>query len=107
LGPPHRPSLLAVDAPGDTACLLRLLAPAGLTKLLSQLSREGGWQKALELFEALEAAGLAPDTTLTNAAISACGRGGQWERALKVFNAMQVGRRAEAAGARRPGGPAG
>ena len=44
----------------------------GLTKLVSKLSKEGAWRKALEVFEAAEALALAPDTALTNAAISAC-----------------------------------
>jgi len=60
----------------------------GLTKLVSQLSREGHWAKALELYEALDSIGVCPDTTITNAAISACDKGGQWEVALVVFDAM-------------------
>jgi pentatricopeptide repeat protein len=85
-GPSTRPPALQPPAPLSAPAPAR----AGLTKLLSQLSREGSWTKALELFESLEAAGLAPDTTITNAAISACDRGGQWERALEIFDAMQV-----------------
>lgn len=57
---------------------------AGLTKLVSQLTREGQWSKGLEVFDALDAVGLLPDTTITNAAISACDKGGQWEKALQV-----------------------
>jgi len=56
----------------------------GLTKLVSQLSREGNWQKGLEVFENLDVLGIRPDTTITNAAISACDKGGQWEKALQV-----------------------
>jgi pentatricopeptide repeat domain-containing protein 1 len=55
-----------------------------LTKLLSQLTREGNWQKGLEVFESLHVLGVVPDTTITNAAISACDKGGQWEKALQV-----------------------
>ena len=63
----------------------------GLTKLVSQLTREGQWLKGLELFESLDAIdGLVPDTTITNAAISACDKGGQWGKALEIFNAMDV-----------------
>ena len=58
---------------------------AGLTKLVSQLSREGQWAKALEVYESLDALGITVDTTITNAAISACDKGGQWEKALVVF----------------------
>lgn len=58
---------------------------AGLTKLVSQMSREGHWAKALEVYESLDAVGVRPDTTITNAAISACDKGGQWEKALQVF----------------------
>eukprot|EP00210_Caulerpa_lentillifera_P009153 g8727.t1 len=60
----------------------------GLTKLVSRLSREGHWQKGLEVFESLPEMGLTPDTTITNAAISACDRGGQWEKALQIFYNM-------------------
>ena len=56
----------------------------GLTKLVSQLSREGNWQKGLEIFENLDVLGVRPDTTITNSAISACDKGGQWEKALQV-----------------------
>ncbi|WIA19333.1 hypothetical protein OEZ85_003965 [Tetradesmus obliquus] len=61
---------------------------AGLTKLVSQMSREGHWAKSLELYESLAAVGVRPDTTITNAAISACDKGGQWEKALQLFKAM-------------------
>lgn len=49
------------------------------------MSREGHWAKALEVYEALNAVGVRPDTTITNAAISACDKGGQWEKALQLF----------------------
>ncbi len=62
----------------------------GLTKLVSQLSREGQWAKALEVYEALGLIALHPDTTITNAAISACDKGGQWEKALAVFHSMDA-----------------
>ena len=48
---------------------------AGLTKMVSKLSREGSYRKGLEVFEALPAVGLIPDTAITNAAISACDKG--------------------------------
>ena len=32
--------------------------------------------------------GIRPDTTIANAAISACDKGGQWEMALEVFYDM-------------------
>eukprot|EP00803_Ostreobium_quekettii_P010298 evm.model.scf_32EXC.4 EVM.evm.TU.scf_32EXC.4 scf_32EXC:118782-128291(-) len=60
----------------------------GLTKLVSRLSRDGQSQKAQEIFESLQAMGLKADTTITNAAISACDRGGQWEKALQIFHMM-------------------
>ena len=62
-----------------------LATSTGLTKLVSQLTREGQWAKALEVYEALPSIGIAPDTTITNAAITTCDKGGQWERALEVF----------------------
>lgn len=60
----------------------------GLTKVVSQLTREGQWAKGVEVFEALDAmgTGVRADTTITNAAISACCAGGQWEKALAIFN---------------------
>lgn len=57
---------------------------AGLTKLVSQLTREGHWSKGLEVFDSLDVIGLRPDTTITNAAISACDKGGQWEKGMQV-----------------------
>ncbi len=51
---------------------------------MSQLTREGNWQKGLEIFESLGVLGVVPDTTIFNAAISACDKGGQWEKALQV-----------------------
>ncbi|GAX82150.1 hypothetical protein CEUSTIGMA_g9578.t1 [Chlamydomonas eustigma] len=62
----------------------------GLTKLVSQLTREGHWQKGFEVFETLSVLSIAADTTITNAAISACDKGGQWERALQVFHDMEA-----------------
>ena len=79
----------------------------GLTKMVSQLTKDGQWQKALEIFEGLEAIGVRADTTITNAAISACDKGGQWQKALDIWRSMegQVGggrtgvrRRAQGAG---------
>ena len=51
---------------------------------MSQLTREGNWQKGLEVFETLGVIGVRPDTTITNAAISSCDKGGQWEKAMQV-----------------------
>lgn len=44
----------------------------GLTKLVSQLTREGNWQKGLEVYESLGVLGVVPDTTITNAASKSC-----------------------------------
>jgi pentatricopeptide repeat protein len=49
---------------------------AGLTKLISKLSGEGSYRKALELFRELPGLGIHYDCTIANAAISACARGG-------------------------------
>ena len=49
--------------------------PAGLTKLISKLSGEGSYRKALELFEELPVLGIQYDCTIANAAISACAKG--------------------------------
>ena len=37
------------------------------------------------MYESLDAVGVRPDTTITNAAISACDKGGAWEAALALF----------------------
>lgn len=60
----------------------------GLTKMVSKLSKEGAWRKALEVYETVEAMGLMPDTALTNSAISACDKGGRWQKALEIFESM-------------------
>lgn len=61
----------------------------GLTKLVSKLSKEGCWRKALEVYESVEEMGLHSDTALTNAAISAADKGGRWQKALEVFESME------------------
>ena len=48
---------------------------AGLTKMISKLSKEGAFRKGLEVFHALPELGITYDTTITNAAISACDKG--------------------------------
>lgn len=60
----------------------------GLTKMVSKLSKEGAWRKALEVFETSEEMGVRPDTALTNSAISACDKGGRWQKALEIFESM-------------------
>lgn len=62
----------------------------GLTKLVSKLSKEGAWRKALEVFETVEELGLRADTALTNSAISACDKGGRWQKALEIFDRMDA-----------------
>lgn len=62
----------------------------GLTKIVSKLSKEGSWRKALEVYETVDELGLRPDTALTNSAISACDKGGRWQKALEIFDRMEV-----------------
>ena len=50
-------------------------ARAGLTKMVSKLSKEGSFRKGLEVFQALPELGIPPDTAITNSAISACDKG--------------------------------
>jgi len=61
----------------------------GLTKIVSKLSKEGSWRKALEVYEVVKELGLRPDTALTNSAISACDKGGRWQKALEIFDRME------------------
>eukprot|EP01025_Chloroclados_australasicus_P023761 TRINITY_DN239_c2_g2_i1.p1 TRINITY_DN239_c2_g2~~TRINITY_DN239_c2_g2_i1.p1 ORF type:complete len:1156 (+),score=193.51 TRINITY_DN239_c2_g2_i1:471-3938(+) len=62
----------------------------GLTKIMSRFTKENKWQKGLEVFDALQDLRIRPDTTIANAAISACDKGGQWERALQIFKNMEA-----------------
>ena len=43
--------------------------------MVSKLSKEGCFRKGLEVFQALPELGIAPDTAITNSAISACDKG--------------------------------
>lgn len=52
--------------------------------MVSKLSKEGAWRKALEVYETVEDLGLIPDTALTNSAISACDKGGRWQKVSTV-----------------------
>ncbi len=61
----------------------------GLTKIVSKLSKEGSWRKALEVYEVVDELGLRPDTALTNSAISACDKGGRWQKAMEIFDRME------------------
>lgn len=79
---------LRVFAVAASCLLIAKLVHAGLTKLLSNLSKDGNWAKALEIYESLDAIGVRPDTTITNAAISCCDKGGQWQTALEIFDSM-------------------
>ena len=45
--------------------------------MISKLSKEGAFRKGLEVFHALPELGITYDTTITNAAISACDKGAQ------------------------------
>ena len=77
------------------------LAPrAGLTKMVSKLSKEGGFRKGLEVFQALPELGIAPDTAITNSAISACDKG-----ALSRAARATARRRGRAGAPRRRGAP--
>ena len=62
----------------------------GLTKMVSRLSKDGMWKKALEFFEAASNLGFEPDTALVNAAISACDKGCKWQKALQIFDQMDL-----------------
>lgn len=53
----------------------KLCDAAGLTKLISRLSKGGLYEKALELFFILPELHIQYDCTIINAALSACGRG--------------------------------
>ena len=77
-----------------------LVPRAGLTKMVSKLSKEGGFRKGLEVFQALPELGIAPDTAITNSAISACDKG-----ALSRAARATARRRGRAGAPQRRGAP--
>jgi pentatricopeptide repeat protein len=84
------------DSSAASVCAaLRHTAPGfapglpGLTKLVSKFAKEGDWQKALEVFKNVHVLGLQADTTITNAAIAACGVGHDVAQARDIFNGMR------------------
>jgi pentatricopeptide repeat protein len=82
------------DTQGAVQAALKHTAPdfspglPGLTKLISKLSKEGCWKKALAIFGSLSALGLSADTTITNAAIAACGVAQDAWLAHEIFEGM-------------------
>ncbi|KAL4859511.1 Pentatricopeptide repeat-containing protein [Chlorella vulgaris] len=57
--------------------------------LIAALERGGQWERALALFEEMQAAGIQPNGYIFTSLINACEKGGQWERAVKLFRLMQ------------------
>jgi pentatricopeptide repeat protein len=55
------------------------------TTLMSACSRHGQWERALQAFHHMEAAGLQPDVLAYNSAITAYARAGAWEKAWALF----------------------
>ena len=64
-------------------------APA-FTTLIKTCGRSGGWDKALELYQAMKSRGVAANTITCSALINACGKSKQWEKALDVFREMKA-----------------
>jgi Pentatricopeptide repeat domain len=60
-----------------------------MTKLIAKLTKQGDWAKALLVFQCLPDVGLRADTTVTNAALTACGRGCDAACAREVFSGMR------------------
>lgn len=56
------------------------------TTLMSACTRHGQWQRALEAFCRMEAAGLQPDVLAYNSGISAYAAAGLWEKAWALFS---------------------
>ena len=86
-------AIAACDA-GDVARVLsqsqfRPGAPA-FTTLIKTCGRSGGWDKALELYQAMKQRGVAANTITCSALINACGKSKQWEKALDVFREMKA-----------------
>jgi pentatricopeptide repeat protein len=63
---------------------------AVMTKLIATAARKGDWAKGLFVFQCLPQLGLQPDTTATNAALSACMRGGNCVQARDILFSMET-----------------
>ncbi|EFN59084.1 hypothetical protein CHLNCDRAFT_137845 [Chlorella variabilis] len=65
--------------------------------LIAALERGGQWQRALAVFEEMQAAGMqveenaaaVPNGYIFTSLINACEKGGQWETAVRLFKLMQ------------------
>ena len=85
---------VSVCAPGEVARVLqhsqfRPGAPA-FTTLIKTCGRAGGWDKAVELYQAMKQRGVAANTITCSALINACGKSKQWEKALEIFREMKA-----------------
>ena len=76
-----------VQALSATATSFKLGLPA-LTKLLCNSSKRGRHAKALAIFHAAPALGLAPDLPLCNAALMAAGSAGDAAASSAIFGGM-------------------
>ena len=55
------------------------------TTVMSACTRAGQWERALDAFQRMEAAGLEADVMAYNSAISACAATGAWDAAWAHF----------------------
>lgn len=57
--------------------------------LIAALERGGQWERALAVFEDMQAQGIQPNGYIFTSIVNACEKGGQWETAVRLFKAMQ------------------
>ncbi|KAL4420028.1 hypothetical protein ABPG77_001278 [Micractinium sp. CCAP 211/92] len=58
--------------------------------LIAALERGGQWERALAVFEDMQAQGIQPNGYIFTSLVNACEKGGQWETAVRLFKAMQA-----------------
>lgn len=61
----------------------------GFTTLIVTCGRMGSWGKAMEIFEAMGALGVKPNSYTYGALISVCYSAGKWSKALELFYRMR------------------
>lgn len=60
--------------------------PLRYTSYIGALGRSGQWERALDVYDDMAAAGVAGNVVTFSSLISACEKGGQWQEAVKVYH---------------------
>jgi pentatricopeptide repeat protein len=59
------------------------------TAVIEAVAKSKMWQKALCIFEEMQAVGLLPSEVTYSVMITACGNGGQWEKSMEFLDLMR------------------